>query len=157
MICVRNLENVQGDEGDIVILSVSYGKNLFGHVNQHFGVLNKSNGYKYLNVAVTRAKEKMLVVKSLYASDITIINNESVNKFKEFINYVDKINDDKLNDDDDELSTITHAYSSQLKEDIYNKLLQKVNKTEYELLNQYDVGKHKIDLPFKVVRLTWLN
>lgn len=145
MICVRNLENVQGDEGDIVILSVSYGKNPLGHVNQHFGVLNRSNGYKYLNVAVTRAKEKMLVVKSLYASDITIINNESANKFKEFINYVDKINDNKLNDEDDELSTITHSYSSQLKEDIYNKLLQKVNKTEYELLNQYDVGKHKID------------
>lgn len=91
MICVRNLENVQGDEGDIVILSVSYGKNLFGHVNQHFGVLNKSNGYKYLNVAVTRAKEKMLVVKSLYASASQLLTMKVLISLKNLLIMLTKL------------------------------------------------------------------
>jgi very-short-patch-repair endonuclease len=67
---VKNLESVQGDERDIIILSVGYGPDKLGNIYNRFGPLNSQNGYRRLNVAVTRAKEKIICVSSLKATDI---------------------------------------------------------------------------------------
>ena len=63
---VKNLENVQGDERDIMILSTTFGKTAEGRFIQNFGpVNNQSKGYKLLNVLVTRAKYRFIVLTSI--------------------------------------------------------------------------------------------
>jgi len=67
---VKNLENVQGDERDIMIFSVGYGYDQQKRMTMNFGPLNKSGGERRLNVAITRAREKVILVSSIKASDI---------------------------------------------------------------------------------------
>src|SRR3989344_683395 len=55
---IKNLETVQGDERDIIILSVGYGKDSSGKLSYNFGPLNRESGYKRLNVAITRSRFK---------------------------------------------------------------------------------------------------
>jgi very-short-patch-repair endonuclease len=69
---VKNLEIVQGDERDVIFLSVGYGPDETGRVAMNFGPLNKQGGERRLNVAVTRARERMTVVSSLRAQDIDL-------------------------------------------------------------------------------------
>ena len=67
---VKNLENVQGDERATMIFSICYGRDASGTVYHNFGPLNLSGGERRLNVAVTRAREKIIVVSSIRASDL---------------------------------------------------------------------------------------
>ena len=66
---VKNLESVQGDERDVLIFSVGYGKDKFGRLTMNFGPLNSAGGERRLNVAVTRARKKVIVVSSIRSSD----------------------------------------------------------------------------------------
>ncbi|MFI6504207.1 AAA domain-containing protein [Nonomuraea typhae] len=67
---IKNLENVQGDERDVTILSIGYAKLPGGKLRQHFGDLNKSGGDRRLNVAITRARSRMTVVSSFHPYDL---------------------------------------------------------------------------------------
>ncbi len=67
---VKNLENVQGDERDVIFFSVGYGYDAQGHLAMNFGPLNKPGGERRLNVAVTRAREKVMLITSIKSSDI---------------------------------------------------------------------------------------
>ncbi len=67
---VKNLENVQGDERDVIILSIGYGKDRAGRLTMNFGPLNQAGGERRLNVAITRARRKVILVSSIGASDI---------------------------------------------------------------------------------------
>lgn len=67
---VKNLENVQGDERDLIVFSIGYGPDPSGRVSMNFGPLNKDGGERRLNVAVTRARREVLVFTSLRAADI---------------------------------------------------------------------------------------
>jgi DNA polymerase III delta prime subunit len=67
---VKNLERVQGDERDAIILSIGYGKNAEGRLLYRFGPLNQQGGERRLNVAVTRAKNRITLVSSFDASDM---------------------------------------------------------------------------------------
>ncbi len=68
---VKNLENVQGDERDVVMISMTYGPPQPGvRVPQTFGPINQANGHRRLNVLFTRAKERMSVFTSMRPSDI---------------------------------------------------------------------------------------
>ncbi len=67
---VKNLENVQGDERDVIIFSVGYGYDQQKQMTMNFGPLNKPSGERRLNVAVTRAREKVLLITSIKATDI---------------------------------------------------------------------------------------
>ena len=62
---IKNLENIQGDERDIIIISTTYGKKASGKFIQSFGPVNHTKGYKLLNVIITRAKEKIYVCNSI--------------------------------------------------------------------------------------------
>ncbi|EEH02006.1 conserved hypothetical protein [Ureaplasma urealyticum serovar 2 str. ATCC 27814] len=91
-IIVTNLENVQGNEADLVILSVTYAKNKEGILRNNYGPLMKKGGTNRLNVAITRAADKMIVVKSIKAVDMMVnINNDNIRTFKNFIAYCDEI------------------------------------------------------------------
>ncbi|MCW3992699.1 MAG: DUF4011 domain-containing protein [Candidatus Bathyarchaeota archaeon] len=69
---VKNLENVQGDERDVMIFSVGYGYDEDGRITMNFGPLNKQGGERRLNVAITRAREKVILVSSIKAEDINL-------------------------------------------------------------------------------------
>ena len=62
---VKNLENIQGDERDVIILSTTYGVSKDGKFAQRFGPINHSKGYKLLNVIITRAKYKVYCCSSI--------------------------------------------------------------------------------------------
>ncbi|HVA09048.1 MAG TPA: AAA domain-containing protein, partial [Acidimicrobiales bacterium] len=67
---VKNLERVQGDERDAIILTVGYGKNPEGRMLYRFGPINQEGGERRLNVAITRARQRMTVVSSFSSADM---------------------------------------------------------------------------------------
>ncbi len=67
---VKNLENVQGDERDVVYISVGYGKGPDGYMSQSFGPVSRDGGERRLNVLFTRAKKRCRVFSSIRHSDI---------------------------------------------------------------------------------------
>ncbi len=84
---VKNIENVQGDERDIIIMSIGYGGNV-----KSFGPLSQSSGENRLNVAITRAKQKIFLIKSFMGKDLLVNNeNEGPKMFKEYLMYCDNI------------------------------------------------------------------
>ncbi len=68
---IKNVENVQGDERDIIIFSTTFGRNAAGAFRRFFGVLGQSGGERRLNVAVTRARRKVIVVSSMPIEQIS--------------------------------------------------------------------------------------
>src|SRR5205823_6539960 len=89
---VKNLENVQGDERDVVILSVGYGPDETGRVALRFGPLNRQGGERRLNVAVTRARRRMTVVSSMHAHDIDLsrTNAIGVELLRAYLDYAER-------------------------------------------------------------------
>jgi very-short-patch-repair endonuclease len=75
---VKNLENVQGDERDVIFFSVCYGPDATGRVSMNFGPLNKAGGERRLNVAITRAREQVVVFSTLRADQIDLARTRAV-------------------------------------------------------------------------------
>ena len=69
---VKNLENIQGDERDVVLVSLVYGPNAAGKVHQRFGPIAGRHGHRRLNVLFTRARRKLAVFSSLRPDDILV-------------------------------------------------------------------------------------
>lgn len=69
---VKNLENIQGDERDVILISTVYGRNADGRVIGNFGPISKRNGHRRLNVLFTRAREQVVLFTSLKPEDIKI-------------------------------------------------------------------------------------
>ncbi|TDC19630.1 DUF3320 domain-containing protein [Actinomadura bangladeshensis] len=86
---VKNLETVQGDERDVVLISVGYGPGPDGRLTMAFGPLNRENGWRRLNVAVTRARRRVEVVSSISGSDIREGANRSRDHFKKYLDYAE--------------------------------------------------------------------
>ncbi len=86
---VKNLENIQGDERDIVIMSVCYGPAPDGRIKMNFGPINNAGGERRLNVIFSRAKRHMAVVASMRGSDITNVHNEGANHLAGFLRYAE--------------------------------------------------------------------
>ncbi len=88
---VKNLENVQGDERDVIFFSVCYGRDLGGQMTMNFGPLNKPGGERRLNVAVTRAREKVVIVTSIKASDVDPDTKAlGVQTLRHYLDYAEK-------------------------------------------------------------------
>ncbi|MGK0434672.1 MAG: very-short-patch-repair endonuclease, partial [Planctomycetota bacterium] len=62
---VKNLENVQGDERDVILFSICYGPDAAGKIYENYGPLNQQGGERRLNVAVTRARRELIVFSSV--------------------------------------------------------------------------------------------
>lgn len=71
-IFVKNLENVQGDERDVILFSIGYGRDVNDKLYMNFGPLNRKGGWRRLNVAVSRARQEMRVFSIMQASDLKI-------------------------------------------------------------------------------------
>lgn len=89
---VKNLENVQGDERDVILFSVGYGPDANGSVSMNFGPLNQVGGERRLNVAVSRARYEMKVFSTLTADmiDLNRTNAEGVRGLKEFLAFAQR-------------------------------------------------------------------
>lgn len=88
-IFIKNLENVQGDERDVILFSVGYGCDENGRMIMNFGPLNRDGGWRRLNVAVSRSRQEMKVFSSITADQIKISesSSEGVRAFKRFLQY----------------------------------------------------------------------
>ncbi len=86
---IRNLESVQGDERDVIILSVGYGKDATGRVYQNFGPLGKEGGERRLNVAITRARYQVHLVSSMRAGDIAPTAGKGVQSLRAYLEYAE--------------------------------------------------------------------
>ena len=91
-IFVKNLENVQGDERDVILFSVGYGPDKEGKIYLNFGPLNREGGWRRLNVAISRARYEMKVFSTLRSEqiDITRTSSEGVAGIKAFLEYTEK-------------------------------------------------------------------
>lgn len=75
-IFIRNLENVQGDERDVIIISTTYAKSgADGQMYQRFGPINKPGGWRRLNVLFTRARKRIHLVTSLHHTEVLPADN----------------------------------------------------------------------------------
>ncbi len=86
---VKNIENVQGDERDIIIFSTAYAPDSKGKLSAQFGSLNQIGGENRLNVAITRAKEKVILVTSISPSELKVdhLKNDGPKLLKAYLQY----------------------------------------------------------------------
>lgn len=120
---IKNLENVQGDERDVIFISMTYGpEKIGGKVMQRFGPINSDVGWRRLNVLFTRSKKRMHIFSSMTSGDIVLTANSSsgVKALKAFLEFAEKgilhnsIQTGKEPDSDFEISVINalkkHGY-----------------------------------------------
>ncbi len=88
---VKNLENVQGDERDIIFISVGYGRNESGRIAKDFGPVSRDGGHRRLNVLITRAKLGMTVFSNFCAGDLELDASASHGSraLKHFLKYAE--------------------------------------------------------------------
>jgi very-short-patch-repair endonuclease len=86
---VKNLESVQGDERDVIFISVGYGRDEHGKVSMNFGPLNRDGGERRLNVLITRSKRRCEVFTNLTYDqiDLSRTNARGVNALRQFLHY----------------------------------------------------------------------
>lgn len=91
-IFIKNLENVQGDERDVILFSVGYGPDKEGRISMNFGPLNREGGERRLNVAVSRARYEMVIYSTLRSDQIDFNRTGAVGVagLKRFLEYAEK-------------------------------------------------------------------
>lgn len=91
---IKNIENVQGEERDIIIFSVGYAKNERGKVVAAFGPLSMEGGENRLNVAITRAREKIFLITSIEPEDLNVAFSKNLGPkiFKKYLQYARAVN-----------------------------------------------------------------
>ncbi|MFW5852973.1 MAG: DUF3320 domain-containing protein, partial [Nanoarchaeota archaeon] len=139
---IKNLETVQGDERDIIILSIGYGKDSKGSLSYNFGPINKEGGFKRLNVAITRSRYKTIVVSSLEPKELddTKLNSDGPKYLKAYLRYA--------KDKDFELFTEANEhleFDSSFEESVYDALV----KEGFEVVSQVGCSGYRIDLAIK--------
>jgi very-short-patch-repair endonuclease/DNA polymerase III delta prime subunit len=88
---VKNLETVQGDERDVIFISVGYGRDANGYISMNFGPLNKEGGERRLNVLITRARIRCEIFSNLRYSDIRVDENspQGVKALRTFLHFAE--------------------------------------------------------------------
>lgn len=137
-IFIKNLENVQGDERDIILFSVGYGPDKRGKVSMNFGPLNQIGGERRLNVAVSRARYEMKVFSTLHPEQIDLQRTtaKGVIALKRFLEYAEK-------------GSLSCPASQIVKEDICcigNQLADLLRTKGYEVHQNVGRSKFKVDV-----------
>ena len=135
---VKNLENVQGDEREVIFFSVGYGFDQQGQIAMKFGPLNKLGGERRLNVAVTRAREKVVLITSIKASDIDKDTKSlGVQTLRAYLDYAEH-GPETLQSS----KSIVGEFESALDEDV----AAEIKKLGYEIVPQVGCSGYKIDI-----------
>jgi len=135
---VNPLEKVQGDERDVMILSVGYARDQYGKFSMNFGPINKQGGERRLNVAVTRARRKLYIVSSVTSADFNLRAGLSagallLHKYLDYAERGYKVLETEVGNDDTE---------SPLEDSIAGA----VRMLGYEVDCQVGVGGYRIDI-----------
>ena len=86
---VKNLESVQGDERDIIILTIGYGPDEAGKLTMNFGPMNREGGERRLNVAITRARRRVEVISSISGGHITS-DRGALNHLRRYLDFAER-------------------------------------------------------------------
>ena len=138
---IKNLENVQGDERDVILFSVGYGPDAEGRVSMNFGPLNRAGGERRLNVAVSRARYEMIIFSTL-RSDMIDLNRTSsigVAGLKRFLEYAEKGTKRILN-------TSTSIQPSEEETSIEKIIADKLRSLGYTVHTDIGYSGYKIDI-----------
>ncbi|GAA2745176.1 hypothetical protein GCM10009868_25650 [Terrabacter aerolatus] len=138
---VKNLERVQGDERDAIILSIGYGKTPHGRVLHRFGPLNNEGGERRLNVAITRARSRMVVVSALRSVDLdpSRLKARGALMLRDFLAYAET--GGGAGDEDTLFATAT-VTTDPLRHDLAERL-RRHGLTVHE---DYGTASHRIDI-----------
>lgn len=150
---VKNIENVQGDERDIIIFSTGYAKNENGRVSVNFGSLSQDGGENRLNVAISRAKRQIHIITSIEPEELSVDGTKNLGPklLKKYLQYVRAVS----NKDKDEANSILNSlvdsnmnrkeeaiFDSGFEKEVYEALRSK----GYDVDTQIGVSGYKIDL-----------
>lgn len=150
---VKNIENVQGDERDIIIFSTGYGKNEKGRISVNFGSLSQEGGENRLNVAISRAKEKIYLITSIEPEELSVDSSKNVGPklFKKYLQYARAVSNGNIEEQEAILyslidSSINHnterVHDSDFEAEVYDMLVEK----GYEVHTQVGVSGYRIDM-----------
>lgn len=138
---VKNLENVQGDERDVILFSICYGPDESGRLSMNFGPLNREGGERRLNVAITRAKHEVLVFSSLRGDqiDLTRTRARGVRDLKYFLEYAER--------GPKALAAATAASSDAEADSEFEEMVAKrIRAAGYDVHHQVGCSGYRIDL-----------
>ncbi len=95
---VKNIENVQGDERDVIIFSTAYAVDRSGKLSMQFGSLNVAGGENRLNVAITRARQKIIIVSSIWPEELKLhgVKNEGPKLLRAYLEFARQVADGKF-------------------------------------------------------------
>jgi very-short-patch-repair endonuclease len=133
---IKNLENVQGDERDIILISTVYGPTADGVFHQNFGPINRAYGHRRLNVLFTRAKRKLTVFTSMdHAKIVADGGRRGLRVLKEFLEYAAS-------------GTVTpgRRTGAEPDSDFERWFLSRLKSAGYEAHSQVGVAKYRIDI-----------
>ncbi len=132
---IKNLETVQGDERDIIILATTFGYDEKQKLSFNFGPINKEGGYRRLNVAITRAKEELILVTSLNNQDFnsTKSTNRGVLMFRDYLAYAQ------------EAKELAHS-GTQSSDEMITSIQSFLNKNGFKTITNLGLSEFKIDL-----------
>jgi superfamily I DNA and/or RNA helicase/very-short-patch-repair endonuclease len=138
---IKNLETVQGDERDIILISVGYGPDSNGVLTTNFGPINKEGGYKRLNVAITRSRYKTIVITSIDPSRLEDdkLNTEGPRYLKNYLMYAKT----------KKLPTITGITTIEFDSDFEEAVYDTLEKEGIEIVPQVGCSGYRIDLAVK--------
>lgn len=137
---IKNLENVQGDERDIIFFSITYAPDKSGKMSMNFGPINREGGWRRLNVAITRARIGMHVFTSMHSSDIDTQRASSMgpSSLKAFLEYAEK----------GSFASVTpHEIAQSMQSDtISNEIYDFLHKAGYTVMRNIGKSTFKVDL-----------
>ncbi len=139
---VKNLETIQGDERDVIFISIGYGRDANGKLTMNFGPLNREGGERRLNVLVTRARDKVVVFSSILGNDFDLTKTKAlgVHKLKQYLDFAKSDGDQSLLDN-------VPDYSSNFDEsNIFERsVYQQLQKKGVKVIPQVGYAGYKID------------
>ncbi|MCI4671131.1 MAG: AAA domain-containing protein [Bacteroidia bacterium] len=146
---VKNIENVQGDERDIIIFSTGYGPNEKGKISTNFGLLNKAGGENRLNVAISRARKKIYVICSFNPAELKVENatNDGPRLFRDYLSYVKAISEGR---EKEAIQMLNIQYKEDLTYEAPNPLADRMEahygEKGYDTLRNVGKTCYKVDL-----------
>ncbi len=153
-IFVKNIENVQGDERDLIIFSVGYARDPEGKLRLSFGSLSKQGGENRLNVAVTRARKEIMVVCSVDPEDLKtdLSKNSGPQRLRDFLVYAKAVSEGNQEKVQEVLSNVNSSFGTQktsvdvLDSPLEEQVIERLEKSGYKITPQVGYSGYKIDI-----------
>ena len=136
---IKNLENVQGDERDVILFSIGYGPDKEGKVSMNFGPLNRDGGWRRLNVAISRARKSMIVYSTITSEqiDLSRTRSDGVAGLKGFLEFAGKGKN---------IITQKANTLSKEKDTLIDEISKEIEKLGYEVKRNIGYSEYKMDI-----------